>query len=890
MAAAVLFIGALGGCNGLLNLGEGGGGRVCQSSVECEDGDLCIGGTCQFGNNGACWVYNAEGTCANGQRCVDGVCTRTPITDYCDCLPEQGCLNGQCIAVNEDTACSAQRPNGACLSGSVCVAGTCVEINPGNICSANRLNGLCPSGAACLRGQCVPIAEDPCGPSNTDGLCPSGARCTSSGTCELVPCSPSAPSGACTTPGTYCDDGTCKTLPCSQENPSGPCEQPGDFCSVAGECIPNGTCADDGDCSEGNYCGAAGICRPVGTCVDAADCGPFSTCNGGTCVRDTTCVDDNNCPAGEHCLNFPSGGQCQPEYKCYDSTDCASDQYCSTNNECVANAGCLTNADCTGTRCEFAQCRCSSVNTCVDINGCAVNADCGIGQRCNLGACVAIEGCDGNLQTDGTTCTGTNCCDDAFNRCSTNVCIPVGRCRNDADCGAPGSGVTCNLNDNTCSVGSTQCTVANQATTCGAGKYCTSYGICANGTDGTACTNTLDCGPTQVCNSAFRCTAGANCGGEEFDTTLVAPNMLILLDRSGSMNWNTTDNDFHSIGSNACMTQDVKRWPVAKVAIQNVLNEYNDGQIRFGLSTYPSEDLCGGPTPCPADCTNGCMNHCNVSNPPPGSSNDTNDWNAGNCEPGYLDEGVGGSTAAIMADLNANGPGGRTPTARALRVIANNPQSYGLPAANDTVERDNYILLITDGDPNCPTAGATCASECRTNNNGCNANCMVNRELARLVNLPKPIKVFTVGFAFNEIKPNLNCNAVYGQTSRCGGSVTTANCGNNNPSQACYYNASSPQALVDALADISRQISGCTFDMDQLPPDINQLYVFTRDYEGGVIPPGAPYDPVPRQGESATSYYTVNGLRVQLFGQVCEDVRNGLKKPTIIYGCPRPGG
>ncbi len=879
----VLLVGALGGCNGLLNVSPGNGQRPCTTSSECDTGDLCIGGICSFGNNGACWVYNEQGSCPAGKQCVDGVCTGRALGGWCDCEPTRGCLNGQCVELSEDTLCSDVRPNGACIDGSVCVAGTCVEITPGNICSSNRLNGLCPSGAACLRGQCVPIAEDPCGPTNTDGLCSSGSRCNSQGECELVPCSSVAPNGACTVAGTYCDDGSCVVIPCSRQNPNGPCEDSANFfCSSEGICIPRGTCAGDGDCDTGNYCGAAGVCRPNGTCVEPADCGAFSTCNNNTCVRDLTCVDDTDCPSGEHCLNYPGGGQCGPVFACIDASDCP-EGYCSAIGECASTDQCFNNADCVGDRCDYPSCRCSAVNTCIDTDGCAVNADCGLGERCGSGTCLPIATCG------QAACGGGTCCTDVDQRCSTDpgtdLCLPVGRCRTDADCG---HGVDCNVTDGTCSVG-TACTRATEATAC-PGGFCNSYGVCATGSRAANdCTTPFDCDAGEVCDATFKCALGDNCGGEEFSTTEIAPNMLILLDRSGSMNWNTTDNNNHDLGTNECPAQNVKRWPVAVGAIQAVLDEYNDGEIRFGLSTYPSENLCGGPSPCPARCTNECINVCNVptAQVPSGSCNDDRFSQCGNCEPGYVDEPMGASTAAIMADLNANGPGGRTPTARALRVIADSPATYGLPPTNDPVERDNYVLLITDGDPNCPTAGASCAQACRVGQNGCDANCMVNIELNRLRGLPKPIKTFTVGFAFSSIRPNLNCNAVNGGTSLCGGGVTAANCSGYDDT-ACYYNASSPAALVTALSTISRQISGCTFDMDQAPPDIERLYVFTRQLVGGA-PTGA-YLPVSNNTSDPDGYYTLVGLRIQLFGEVCDRVRDGLEKPVVIYGCPQPGG
>ncbi len=868
MAAVALFFGALVGCNGLLNLSPGNGQRACTTSAECDTGDLCISGTCSFGNNGNCWVYNDQGACPSGKSCIDGICAGTNLGGWCDCDPTKGCLNGQCVELSEDTLCSDVRPNGACIDGSVCVGGTCVEITPGNICSANRLNGLCPSGAGCVRGQCVPIAEDPCGPTNTDGLCQSGARCTSAGQCELVPCAPSTPSGACSVLGTYCDDGVCVTIPCSPANVNGPCPDLTTYCSSTGACIPNGTCASNLDCDEGQYCGSAGVCRETGTCVDPGDCGEFSTCNGGTCVRDLSCTDDGDCPSGEHCLNFPAGGQCQPLFACYDASDCEAPAYCSAIGECASTNQCFDNADCVGDRCDYPSCRCSAVNTCIDANGCAVNADCGLGERCGSGVCLPIETCNANPPS---SCTGGNdCCGASDQRCTselaTDLCLPVGRCRFNSDCGL---GVTCNVSEGTCSIG-TACTRATEAADCGAGKFCTSYGACATGTRNVDCTTPIDCPAGQICNAQFKCELAEACGGEEFATTEVAPNMLILLDRSGSMN--------DSVGS-SCSTSN-KRWNVAVNAIEAVLADIGSS-IRFGLSTYPSANNCGGVGTCDSGCNYSCQNGCPVDDPPPGSNEEDN------CEPGYVDEPVGAPAADINSFLDANGPGGRTPTARALRRVAENRNTYGLPFTNDPVVRDNYVLLITDGDPNCESGGTNCLQSCKNSDGNCSSNCIVNTALDQLLSLSPTIKTYTVGFAFSNIKSNLNCNAVYGGTSLCDASVTRENCRDYTTS-ACYYNANTPAALVTALSQISEQISGCTFDMDQSPPDVERLYVFTRDLVGGV--PTGPYEPVSSNTSNPDGYYTLVGLRVQLFGPVCDRVRAGDEKPVIVYGCPQPGG
>lgn len=135
-------------------------------------------------------------------------------------------------------------------------------------------------------------------------------------------------------------------------------------------------------------------------------------------------------------------------------------------------------------------------------------------------------------------------CDPAMPACqrgefcsAASICIPMGQCRLEADC----AGLVC-----------------------GAGsRTCLEPGRCA--ADG-------DCPDGQVCGAAGACEIGGMCGSSEFEITRLAPNVMILLDRSGSM-----DNDVDGR----------TRWDVAKQAIRTVTERFA-GEIRFGLTTYSS--------------------------------------------------------------------------------------------------------------------------------------------------------------------------------------------------------------------------------------------------------------------------------------------------------------
>jgi hypothetical protein len=80
---------------------------------------------------------------------------------FCDteCLPDQVCLNGECVCLDEN-----------CPGGFVCQDGSCVQVDP---CDGV----VCPEGE-CVGGKCHSSCEDPC--SGVE--CPEGKVC-SNGAC-----------------------------------------------------------------------------------------------------------------------------------------------------------------------------------------------------------------------------------------------------------------------------------------------------------------------------------------------------------------------------------------------------------------------------------------------------------------------------------------------------------------------------------------------------------------------------------------------------------------------------------------------------------------------------------------------------------------------------------
>jgi hypothetical protein len=148
---------------------------------------------------------------------------------------------------------------------------------------------------------------------------------------------------------------------------------------------------------------------------------------------------------------------------------------------------------------------------------------------------------------------------------------------------------------------------------------------------------------------------GPTCGAQNFALTAAPPpNMLLVLDKSGSM-------------GEIIPTDNNSKWSDLRTAIATLVMQ--DQQIRFGLMTFPSDNGCGG---------------------------------------GAVSIGVGpGNGNAINAALAGISPGGSTPTAVSL-------QAAGAYSGLHDTTRADFVLLATDGLPNCnagdgPTLAAVSA-------------------------------------------------------------------------------------------------------------------------------------------------------------------------------------
>lgn len=186
------------------------------------------------------------------------------------------------------------------------------------------------------------------------------------------------------------------------------------------------------------------------------------------------------------------------------------------------------------------------------------------------------------------------------------------------------------------------------------------------------------------------------------------PNLVMLLDRSGSMLYNLSG----SQTSNVPVAQ--QRWTIAKSGLTTIVNQY-DGKLPLGAAVFPSDNDC-------AAATTGVK-----------------------VQPAY------GTRQMLLDALANNAPlsGNGTPTCAAVNMLR---QQNALKDAS----RAQYILLVTDGQPTCQGA-APCGGTDQV------ADTITAIRAAR--NQNPPIKTFVVGFGGSlpqTLKDNLNSFAVEG--------------------------------------------------------------------------------------------------------------------------------
>jgi Mg-chelatase subunit ChlD len=251
----------------------------------------------------------------------------------------------------------------------------------------------------------------------------------------------------------------------------------------------------------------------------------------------------------------------------------------------------------------------------------------------------------------------------------------------------------------------------------------------------------------------------------------VIPEVLIVLDKSASM----------AAGL---------RWDPSRLAVEKLVSDF-DNRVAFGLSIFP-----GG----------GAL---------------------GLCDPGVLDVPLKvGNAAAITQRIDSDTPFGITPTAQTL----DNALKY---MGNRQVELDGpgrppgYVLLVTDGQPNCPDLDHLDPVQSSVN--------------AVTALRQAQVKTFVIGYDIGLGGDTMNQLAAAGGTDH-------------------YYPVENQQDLAQAFAEISKGIVSCTFELSETPPDPRYVRV-VLDGKTVVL--------------NQTDGWVITGKVVTLRGGSCAALRDG---------------
>jgi hypothetical protein len=362
-----------------------------------------------------------------------------------------------------------------------------------------------------------------------------------------------------------------------------------------------------------------------------------------------------------------------------------------------------------------------------------------------------------------------------------------------------------------------------------------------NGGQGSVMFGFLDGGRTQMRDSS--------CGASKISAAPPNVNILLVIDESGSM-------DTTPMGASD------DKWTSMKTALGAALDGTKD-RIAYGLELFPAP--ADPKMPIPVGCTDNC------------------------CEmpalPGITVPVEGGATGVpkIVSALGAAAPGGGTPTAEALRRAAD----YFTKGAGSTLKGDRYVLLATDGGPDCNSALSCDATTCTTNLDGqCSAaagNCCDPKyggaaALSRCLDDSATtaqikalntagVKTFVVGIPGSEAYATaLDAFAVAGGAPTSGAHKYFA-----------VAASGGTAALTSALETITKGvITTCRLVLGSTPPDLGKLNV---KVDGTVIPQSGP------DGWSVDT--STSPPAVVLKGATCSDIEtNGAQMVEIEYGCP----
>lgn len=274
---------------------------------------------------------------------------------------------------------------------------------------------------------------------------------------------------------------------------------------------------------------------------------------------------------------------------------------------------------------------------------------------------------------------------------------------------------------------------------------------------------------------------------DDVELSLLAPNLYLLLDTSGSMGEWENCQDSNVTGCcddcltqrccwESCCDQRTPPFPIdeAKIALDSIANAFA-ADVRFGIGTFPSPTTL-------------------------------NTWSCGMTERLPMGNHRAVEVRRSYADVQ---PHGSTPTGASLRLLDEN-RSLSDPADAHDAQRTKALVLITDGEP----------TSCEESN--------PSVEHARALHA-QGIDIYVVGFRSAAREETLDAIAAAGGTD------------NPNDETRRFFVAEDTSELLASLEEISRAILGCTYQVEKPPDEPGAARLFVDGAE--LDPAEFTYDP-----------------------------------------------
>jgi hypothetical protein len=311
-------------------------------------------------------------------------------------------------------------------------------------------------------------------------------------------------------------------------------------------------------------------------------------------------------------------------------------------------------------------------------------------------------------------------------------------------------------------------------------------------------------------------TGGMTCGTSMVPVMPLPPDVLIIQDKSASMN----DDDNDSGCKGGCGAN--SKWTQLTTALTTVVQN-TQTNVNWGIKYFSDNNACSA-SKAPAV--------------------------------GIAAMNGGPITTSIMGTQ----PGGNTPTRDAITTGA----AY-LATLTDT--NPKFLLLATDGLPNCPTGCASMSNPSSSCTNTDNPNEDMAAEAAIMMAAAQGYQTFVIGIGNVSTAQNtLNQFAINGGQAQTGAATS-------------YFAATDEATLEAALLKVVGSVLSCTIQLTGVPANLTNVAVSVDNASGTPTK-------VPEDGTDGWTYTDNTNTAIELHGSYCDNIKAGTyTNVQFVYAC-----